>query len=80
MGETQGTTTTIDAPRSLPAASGTFVAVDIAVDIDAYPSWRRPVRAYFRKSGEQWTLVGLERLPEKLATASDTTRRERSDR
>jgi len=80
MGETQGTTTTIDAPRSLPAASGTFVAVDIAVDIDAYPSWRRPVRAYFRRSGEQWTLVGLERLPEKLADAPDTTRRERSDR
>lgn len=68
LAETESPTTTIDAPRSLPAASDSFVAVDISVDSEAYPAWRRPIRTYFRRSGERWTLVGLERLPETLST------------
>jgi hypothetical protein len=62
--ETQGATPTIEAPRGLPTASGNFVRVDISVDSAAHPTWRRPVRAYFRQGGNGWTLVGLERLPE----------------
>jgi hypothetical protein len=65
IGETQGSTTMIEAPSGLPAASGSFVAVDIAVDSTAYPTWRQPVRTYFRRDGASWKLVGLERLPER---------------
>ena len=66
LSETQSPTTTIEAPRGLPTASGSFVAVDISVDSEAHPTWRRPIRTYFRRGGEGWTLVGLERLPESL--------------
>jgi hypothetical protein len=68
LAETQSPTTTIEAPRGLPDAQGSFVAVDIAIDSEAQPAWRRPIRTYFRRGGDGWTLVGLERLPESLST------------
>jgi hypothetical protein len=64
LSETKSTTTTIAAPSGLPSSG--FVAVDIAADADAYPTWKQPVRAYFRQDGGNWKLVGLDRLPEKL--------------
>jgi hypothetical protein len=67
LSETQSSTTTIQAPSGLPTGSGSFVAVDISVDNKTYPTWRRPVRTYFRRGAEGWTLVGLERLPESLS-------------
>jgi hypothetical protein len=63
LAETQSATTTIEAPPSLPGAADSFVAVDVSVDSQAYPAWRRPVRLHFRRAGQDWTLVGLERLP-----------------
>ncbi len=69
ISETQSPTTTIEAPGGLPTASGSFVAVDISADSEEHPTWRRPIRSYFRRAGEGWTLVGLERLPESLSTA-----------
>jgi hypothetical protein len=63
IAQTQSTTTTIEAPRGLPAATGRFVAVDISADSEAHPTWRQPIRTYFRRTGEGWKLVGLERLP-----------------
>jgi hypothetical protein len=76
LAETQSTTTTIDAPAGLPTAPGSFVAVDISVDSPANPSWRRPIHTFFRRGASGWTLVGLERLPETLATdrAVESTR------
>jgi hypothetical protein len=68
LSETQGDTTTLQAPAGLPTASGSYVAADISVDIKAYPTWRKPVRTYFRRGADGWTLVGLERLPESLST------------
>ena len=68
--ETQSPTTTIEAPQGLPAAAGSFVAVDIAVDSEGYPTWRQPVRTYFRRDGGGWKLVGLERLPEGPSTGA----------
>ena len=68
LSETESATTTIDAPRGLPTASGTFVGADLSVDSAARPAWRRPVRTYFRRGASGWTLVGLERLPENAAT------------
>ena len=68
IAETQSPTTTIEAPRGLPTATGSFVAVDLSVESEAHPTWRRPIRTYFRRGGDGWTTVGLERLPETLST------------
>ena len=62
IAETTGTTTTIAAPGGLPSSG--FVAVDIAADSAAHPQWKQPVRAYFRRDGGSWKLVGLDRLPD----------------
>jgi hypothetical protein len=52
------------APAGLPAAEGTFVVVDIKATDAAHPSWANPVRAFFRRLGPGWKLVGFERLPD----------------
>jgi hypothetical protein len=57
-----------DASAGLPKEVGSFVAVDIAADGTDYQSWRRPVRAYFRRHAEGWKLVGLDRLPRRAGT------------
>jgi hypothetical protein len=62
IAETKGATTTIAAPPGLPSSG--FVAVDIAADSDTYPTWKTPVRAFFRQDGGGWKLVGLERMPD----------------
>jgi hypothetical protein len=67
ISETQSQTTSVDAPRDLPTTANSFVSVDISVDSQAHPSWKRPVRTTFRRSGQGWTLVGLERLPDFLS-------------
>jgi hypothetical protein len=51
--------TTVTAPGALPSAPGRFVAIDIQAEAAGHPSWRRPVRAYFRRSADGWSLVGL---------------------
>jgi len=66
IAETKSVTTTINAPSGLPSSG--FVAVDIAADSDAYPTWKEPVRAYFRRDGGSWKLVGFERMPDKNPT------------
>jgi hypothetical protein len=64
IGEATSPTTTIAAPDSLPRALGSYVAVDLSADGTEYDAWRRPVRSYFRREGDGWKLVGLERLPD----------------
>ena len=59
LSETKSATTTIAAPSGLPSSG--FVAVDIAADSETYPTWKQPVRAYFRQDGGSWKLVGFER-------------------
>jgi hypothetical protein len=61
LSDTTSATTTLAAPNGLPSSG--FVAVDIAAISDTYPTWKQPVRAYFRQGGGRWTLVGFERLP-----------------
>jgi hypothetical protein len=70
ISDTTSETTNLQAPAGLPATPGSFLAVDIAADSAAYPAWKEPVRTYFRRTGDGWKLVGLERLPEH-ATAHD---------
>jgi len=69
IAETQSATTTMEAPRNLPTAAGEFAGADVSVESEGHPSWRRPVRIVFRRGSDGWTLVGLERLPEKLASS-----------
>jgi hypothetical protein len=77
LSETQSTTTTIEAPSSLPTAVGSFIEVSISADNPAYPTWKEPIRTHFRRQSDGWKLVGLERLPETLSAgraAQESTR------
>ena len=73
LSETKSDTTTIAAPAGLPSSG--FVAVDIAADSANYPTWKQPVRAYFRQDGGNWKLVGFDRLPEQLPTGNAGSQR-----
>jgi hypothetical protein len=75
LSETKSETTTISAPNDLPSSG--FVAVDIAADSATYPTWKQPVRAYFRRDGGSWKLVGFERLPGNTSTARVTQKASR---
>jgi len=68
LAETKSETTTIATPTDLPSTG--FVAIDIAADSEAYPTWKKPVRVYFNKNGDSWKLVGLERMPDTATAAS----------
>jgi hypothetical protein len=70
LSETESATANIDAPGGLPTSSGNFVAVDITADHQAHPVWKQPVRAFFRRDGSGWKLVGFERQPDKPAEAA----------
>jgi len=63
ISDTQSQTTMMEAPAGLPTTPGSFVAVNISIESAGHPSWQRPIRTYFRRGSDGWTLVGLERLP-----------------
>lgn len=56
--------TSATAQQPLPAAPGSFVRIDIAAVNPPNASWTVPVHVYFRRVGDGWKLVGVERLPE----------------
>ena len=64
IAETQGSTTTHRGAVRSAVRAGSFVRVDISADSDGHPSWKKPIRTYFRRGADGWKLVGLERLPE----------------
>jgi hypothetical protein len=70
LGETTSATTTMDAPRALPAGPGSFILVEISAESREYAAWKRPIRTYFRRQGAEWALVGLERTPDGPADAA----------
>ena len=74
IGETQGTTMSMSAPRELPSADGSFIAIDISAESADHPTWREPIHVYFRRASTGWTLVGLERMPEQLDSTSSPRR------
>jgi hypothetical protein len=65
LSETRSPTTTIDVPGGLPTATESFIAVEISADSMEHPSWRQPIRTYFRRSADGWKLVGLDRMPDR---------------
>jgi hypothetical protein len=64
IGETKGSGQSIPAPANLPKASGSFVLAEVSAMDSAYPSWAKPVKVFFRRTGSGWKLVGLERMAE----------------
>jgi hypothetical protein len=64
VSDTKSPTTTMEAPQGLPTAVDSFIAVDIAADTKEHAAWQKPIRTYFRRGGDAWQLVGLERVPE----------------
>jgi hypothetical protein len=55
-------------PDGVPATPGSFVEVTISAENAAFPTWKQPIRTHFRRDAANWTLVGLERLPDSLPT------------
>ena len=52
----------VPAPPAL-AGAGPYVRVDVRAVRHPIAPWTVPVRVYFRRHGDAWTLVGLERQP-----------------
>jgi len=67
LSETTSATTTIAPPAGIPSSG--FIAVDIAAESAAHPTWKQPVRAVFRQDTGGWKLVGLERMPDRVTAA-----------
>jgi hypothetical protein len=65
LAETTSPTTTIAGPSGLPTLPDSFLAIDISADSSDHIAWREAVRTYFRRDREGWTLVGLERVPDR---------------
>ena len=65
LAETTSPTTTIAGPSGLPTLPDSFLAIDISADSPDHIAWREAVRTYFRRDREGWTLVGLERVPDR---------------
>jgi hypothetical protein len=50
------------APAGLPSADGSFMKVSVSAVHSEHAPWRA-VDAYFKRTGREWKLVGLERIP-----------------
>jgi len=72
IAETRSATTTIAPPPDLPTTTGSFVEIDISADSAGHPSWRQPIRTFFRRTAAGWTLVGLERLSDQPVSEAGT--------
>jgi hypothetical protein len=59
---TEALDTSLPAPK-LPETS--FIKVEVSAVSPPVPSWEEPIILYFRKGTGTWTLVGLERLPDR---------------
>jgi hypothetical protein len=60
------------APADLIAGAA-YAGVEIRTRNDKYPAWSHPVRVYFRRAGDQWITVGIDRTQtaDTLAIAAD---------
>jgi hypothetical protein len=53
----------IQAPADLPRTDGAFVKVSISAVDPPHEAWAKPVDVYFKRTGNSWRLVGVERVP-----------------
>jgi hypothetical protein len=61
--EMTSTTHRLQAPADLLAPRPEYVAARLRAYHTEFPAWSQPLTAYFRRSSDGWTLVGLERNP-----------------
>ena len=54
---------TATGPSELLRARPDYIAATLRAHHPEHPDWAQPLVAYFRRAGERWTLVGLERTP-----------------
>jgi hypothetical protein len=40
-----------------------FIELELSAQDPNHPSWARPIKVHFKRTGSAWTLVGLQRLP-----------------
>jgi hypothetical protein len=76
IGATTSPTASLQTPAGvpgLPAAHGAYLKVALTAPDSKHPSWSQPVDVYFRRSGKDWTLVGVERLPDGVARPASTS-------
>ncbi len=62
-GEVASTATRLQAPEDLLAVRPEFITAQLRAHHPDHPAWSQPLMAYFRRAGDGWTLVGLERNP-----------------
>ena len=55
--------TQVPTPGLLPPATDAFVRIQVAAVDPAPAAWTRPASVYFRRTGDGWKLVGVEKLP-----------------
>jgi hypothetical protein len=61
LGVTTSVAPRLEPPASLPTAAGSYVRVDVSAIEPPRPEWTLPVQLYFRRLGDGWKLVGLDR-------------------
>jgi len=57
------TGTHVQAPAALLASRPDYIAVRLRAFHADHPAWATPLMVFFRRSGDGWSLVGLERNP-----------------
>jgi hypothetical protein len=53
----------IQGPGDLPRADGSFLKVSVSAVEPLNPAWTRPVDVYFKRTGNAWKLIGIDRVP-----------------
>jgi hypothetical protein len=61
--EMTSTTPHVQAPAALLAPRPEYISARLRAHHADFPGWSQPLIAYFRRSGDGWILVGLERNP-----------------
>jgi hypothetical protein len=64
IGDSEGREPTLQAPSGLGDVDGSFIRVDLSAVSAAHAAWAQPVVLHFRRVGNGWKLVGLERQPD----------------
>jgi hypothetical protein len=76
LGTTDAVGPALKAPGDLPSAAGTIVEADVSATGSSVAAWQQPVRLYFRRGVNGFTLVGLDRGIGGAAPGQLTERRE----
>ena len=63
---TSATDGRLKGPADLPREAGSYVKISIHAVEPPHAPWAKPVDVYFRRAGNGWQLVGVERLGEPI--------------